>query len=82
MSEVSVAPANGFDQNTTMLALVLLRCDVAVDVYFDIAKQLSPVPPAIASILNVHVLLILLHPQFEWLHQPQMRLDARIDGLC
>jgi hypothetical protein len=32
MSEVSVAPANGFDQNTIMLALVLLRYDVAVDV--------------------------------------------------
>lgn len=38
MSEVSVAPANGFDQNTTMLVLVLLRCDVAVDVYSDICK--------------------------------------------
>ena len=76
MPEVSVAPANGFDQNTIMLALVLLRYDVAVDVYFDIAKQPSPVPLAIAFIRNIHVLLILLKPQFEWLHQPQMRLDA------
>ena len=52
MSEVSVAPANGSDQNTIMLALVLLRYDVAVDVYFDIAKQPSPIPLAIASIQN------------------------------
>jgi hypothetical protein len=39
MSEVSVAPANGFGRNTIMFA---------VDVYFDIAKQPSPVTLAIA----------------------------------
>ena len=72
MSEVSVAPANGFDQNTIMLALVLLRYDVAVDVYVDIAKHPSPVPLAIAFIRNIHVLLIFLNPQFERLHHPQM----------
>ena len=76
MSEVSVAPANGFDQNTTMLAFDLLRYDVAVEVYLDIAKQPSPVPLAIAFIWNIHVLPILLNPQFEWLQQPQMQLDA------
>jgi hypothetical protein len=48
MSEVSVAPANGFGRNTIMFALVLLRYTVAVDVYFDIAKQPSPVTLAIA----------------------------------
>jgi hypothetical protein len=76
MSEVSVAPANGSNQNTIMLALASLRYDVAFDVYFDIAKQPSPVPLAIAFMWNIHVLLILLNPRFELLQQPQMRLDA------
>jgi hypothetical protein len=59
-----------------MFALVLLRYDVAVDVYFDIAKQPSPVTLAIAFIRNIHILLILPNPQFEWFQQPQVRLDA------
>ena len=76
MPEVSAAPGDGSNQNTIMLALVLLRYDVAVDVYFDIAKQSCPVPLAIAFMRNIYVLLILLNPWFELLQQPQTRLDA------
>jgi hypothetical protein len=76
MSEVSVAPANGFDQNTTMLALVLLRYDVVVDVYFDICKATFSRSARNRFHLEHSRSSYSSKPSIEWLQQSQMRLDA------